>query len=204
MFSLMLMIWNPLTGAYKKLSSHPSFRFSTGIYNDVVGFYKDSSDDNDSKLLYLINGGDFGAYIYSNRLDSWKEIEFSVKSLDPCTWSVPTWSPATFWGQCLYFVVTSRTFEWIVCFDVKTGTFRKIQFPHVPCDAGEYCGSLVVLNGCLHLHVCTASGGDWLAVFDQEKSSVRKLNAEDFRRYQNLCYQSWEYGYVETLVSPNP
>ncbi|MFS7965077.1 putative F-box associated domain, type 3 [Helianthus anomalus] len=46
--------------------------------------------------------------------------------------------------------MTFVSHSWIVCFDVKTETFRKIQFPSVP---GEARGNLVVLNGCIHLCV---------------------------------------------------
>ncbi|MFS7965091.1 putative F-box associated domain, type 3 [Helianthus anomalus] len=81
-------------------------------------------------------------------LNSWREVVFSVGSNDPGNWFA-----ATFCGQCLYFVVTSWNFEslsWIVCFDVKTESLRKIQFPSVPVEAR---GNLVVLNGCIHLCV---------------------------------------------------
>ncbi|MFS7965076.1 putative F-box-like domain superfamily protein [Helianthus anomalus] len=71
-----LAFWNPLKGAYKKLSSNPTFRSSFGVAYDVVGFYIDSS--NNYKLLYLVHGGVFGAFIYSHILDSWREIAFSV------------------------------------------------------------------------------------------------------------------------------
>ncbi|MFS7977301.1 hypothetical protein Hanom_Chr10g00902401 [Helianthus anomalus] len=41
----------------------------------------------------------------------------------------------------------------IICFDAETETFRKICFPHVPDGTINFSGSLVILNGCLHLFV---------------------------------------------------
>ncbi|XP_076934119.1 F-box/kelch-repeat protein At3g06240-like [Bidens hawaiensis] len=141
-----LAFWNPLTGAYKRLSASPidSFR----ITSNPIGFYKDSS--NDYKLLYLISGSQpyARAYIYSNRLDSWREIKFLVADR--------IWTDATFWNQCLYFNVKNmptKRQSTILCFDVNTDKFKEIQCPVVPSGAEYYCGSLVVLKGCIHLCV---------------------------------------------------
>ncbi|KAF5797156.1 putative F-box domain-containing protein [Helianthus annuus] len=111
-------------------------------YNDVVGFYTDSS--NDYKLLYLINGARNGAYIYSNRLDSWRKIDFSVGT------ACSERPQSTLCGKFVYFKASHR---WIICFDVKTEKFRKIQCPPVPGGAKSYRRSLVVLHGCIHLCV---------------------------------------------------
>ncbi|XP_076929655.1 F-box/kelch-repeat protein At3g06240-like [Bidens hawaiensis] len=143
-----LVFWNPFTGAYKRLSANPSNPFSFVHTYDAIGFYIDSS--NDYKLLYLVNGGDLGAYVYSHILDSWREIEFSIRSDTACRFH----SNAIFCGKCLYFMaVNKRTDCWIICFDVKTETFRKIEYPLVPSGAKDYGRSLVVLNGCIHLCV---------------------------------------------------
>ncbi|KAD7477049.1 hypothetical protein E3N88_00185 [Mikania micrantha] len=163
-----LVFLNPLTGAYRKLSSYfepdPNDDFGFSLFYDVIGFYKDDSC-NDYKLVYLKAGGDLGAYIYSHRLDTWRAIDsssFAFKNKDGFSF----WSPATLFGQCLYFIVTTHYWtsfrkkydNWIMCFDVKTETFRKIQFPPFPdadADAGSkpYYGSLVILNGRLHLYL---------------------------------------------------
>ncbi|KAL8245647.1 hypothetical protein R6Q59_006863 [Mikania micrantha] len=239
-----LVFLNPLTGAYRKLSSYfepdPNDDFGFSLFYDVIGFYKDDSC-NDYKLVYLKRGGDLGAYIYSHRLDTWRAIDssssFAFKKTENKD-GFSFWSPATLFGQCLYFIVTThywRSFRkkydnWIMCFDVKTETFRKIQFPPFPdADAGSkpYYGSLVLLNGCLHLYlsysidylmhrelwrmdgICTASAANWVAVMDQETNSFTKLNAEDFTtnyRYFRSTSMKHLYSqmiYVETLVSPN-
>ncbi|KAM0044818.1 putative F-box domain, galactose oxidase/kelch, beta-propeller, F-box associated interaction [Helianthus debilis subsp. tardiflorus] len=137
-----LSSWNPLTGAYKRLSSLPDYPFFSLNCNDVVGFYTDSS--NDYKLLYLINGARNGAYIYSSRLDSWRKIDFSVGTV--CS-ERPQY---TLCGQFVYFKASHR---WIICFDVKTEKSRKIQCPPAPGGAKSYHRSLVVLHGCIHLCV---------------------------------------------------
>ncbi|XP_076890989.1 F-box/kelch-repeat protein At3g06240-like [Bidens hawaiensis] len=142
-----LAFWNPLTGAYKRLSAGPIDPFRITL--NPIGFYMDSS--NDYKLLYLIIGGQpySRAYIYSHILDSWREFEFPVAD--------HVWTNATFWGQCLYFNVknmpTTRH-STILCFDVNTEKFRDIQCPVVPGGCPKhYCGSLVVLKGCIHFCV---------------------------------------------------
>ncbi|KAL8262305.1 hypothetical protein R6Q59_026354 [Mikania micrantha] len=119
-----LVLWNPLTGAYMKLSSNgPDDMFYYLPTFGVVSFCKDDTC-NDYKLVYLDHRGVLGAYIYSHKLDAWREIEFSFAFKE--TGAFCHWSQATFFGQ-------------------------KIQFPTVPST--DFCGSLVVLNGRLHLCV---------------------------------------------------
>nr|GEW71393.1 hypothetical protein [Tanacetum cinerariifolium] len=149
-----LVIWNPLTSAYKKLSklnAPPFFR----KYHDAIGFYFDSSN-NDYKLIQVVSNDPSGAYIYSQKSDSWKKIDCLVS--DQC-FSNSRWSFATFVGQSLYFTVKRfirmairRNF--IVTFDVKSEKFRNIRFPS---QFDKHCGlSLVVVKGCIHL--CVAYG----------------------------------------------
>ncbi|KAL8224726.1 hypothetical protein R6Q57_017283 [Mikania cordata] len=118
-----LVLWNPLTGAYRKLSSNgPDDMFYYLPTFGVVGFCKDDSC-NDYKLVYLDHRGVLGAYIYSHKLDAWREIEFSFAFKE--TGAFCHWSQATFFGWCLYFTVTayyipSKRHGWIICFDEKT------------------------------------------------------------------------------------
>lgn len=202
-----LAFWNPLTGAYRKLSSNVHFNVNLITSNEAIGFYKDSS--NDYKLLCVIYGGLLGAFIYSNRLDSWKEVEVSI----PFKYVRPMWSPATTWGGCLYFVVAGYN-RHIMCFDVKEETFRIIPSPP-GLHARDDSGSFVILNGALHLcvsynsfgclwrmdddggwvevaayndmlryrfsrqHICITSIGDWLAVLEENKYSAEKMDIEE-------------------------
>ncbi|XP_076926198.1 F-box/kelch-repeat protein At3g06240-like [Bidens hawaiensis] len=159
-FHATFALWNPLTRASKTLPSIHGFLYT----GHPVGFYYDDSC-NDYKLVCLIHSGLYrlGAYVYSHRLDSWREIEFPFAFSHDQLLTI--WSPATFCGQCVYFTLTyitesghfgiyeAQSFSCIICFDIKTETFRKIQFPHVLHDDDYYSGSLVVLNGCLHLCV---------------------------------------------------
>ncbi|KAK9060748.1 hypothetical protein SSX86_021454 [Deinandra increscens subsp. villosa] len=152
-----LAFWNPLTGAYKKLAPIPctiSFWLCDG-----VGFYIDRSS-NDYRLLYMKRGGIDGVYIYSHKLDSWRQIDFSEGLVsNHSSYDYVICSEATaFFGQCLYFVMTDSMYSggsWIICFDVKTEKVRKIRFPHgVPAqDDNLTHASLVLLHGCIHLCV---------------------------------------------------
>lgn len=140
--------WNPLTGACKKFNSNsPSFH---EMLSDAFGFYFDSSN-NDYKLLRVVYSGNSGAYIYSQRSDSWRKI----KCLEIHQFrSNPYWSHATFLGQSLYFMVrpSIRDCEsWIIGFDVRSEKFRKIHFPPVKPNGVHFCGSLIIVKGCLHL-----------------------------------------------------
>ncbi|GJZ73646.1 F-box domain containing protein [Tanacetum coccineum] len=188
MYTQELAFWNPLTSAFKKLSGNscsPRFFYkpSCTLYplryspdkigmppssSDVIGFYIDSS--NDYKLLHMVSNGAFGAYVYSLRTDSWRKIKYLVDNAD-CI-SNYHWSPATFWDNHLYFVVLDSAGDQrcIICFDVKSEKFSKIQFPSIQkYTSSTFTASLVVLDDCIHLCVCylpserlsLLEGGTW-------------------------------------------
>lgn len=106
-------------------------------------------------------GGPFGAFVYSHRLRSWREREFSNDQLlNHPGETLATWSPPTTWGQRLYFNLSfidcndnridrSR----IICFDVKTETFSQTPFPRPQDAQTSYSASLAVVDGRLHLYV---------------------------------------------------
>ncbi|KAK1417108.1 hypothetical protein QVD17_26230 [Tagetes erecta] len=150
-----LLFWNPLTGAYRKLSKSRVHSFNR-IYMDAFGFYSDCS--NDYKLLNLvrkdwsIHMGQPKAYVYSTRLDSWREI-LSFNYGQYLSWATYQWSPATFFGQSLYFTVVSEIHSCIIGFDVVSEKFREIQFPRDVSVGRGFNGTLVVMNGCVHLCV---------------------------------------------------
>ncbi|MFS7932137.1 putative F-box domain-containing protein [Helianthus anomalus] len=163
-----LAFWNPLTGAYKK--------FHTSVLNsisDAFAFYNDSS--NDYKLRNIVSEG---AFIYSRRLDSWRKINPSLETIYHI--SKFTWSHATFVAGKIYFLLGNKNVEGerrLISFDVESEKFKEIQFPQVPCGT---ClgGSLVALNGCIHLCVayknisgsslkfdmCKMDGDGWIKV----------------------------------------
>nr|XP_043635917.1 putative F-box protein At2g02030 [Erigeron canadensis] len=152
-----LALWNPFTGAYYKLPPNPSFTRPFNSYKDfryrgrdVVGFYSDSS--NDYKLLYMIPL-DQEAYIYSQRLNSWRKIEFLIDRYSFLRHY--RWSRATFCDHSLYFSVKDLgpvKHPYIICFDVNTEEFRVIQFPPLPSGARcMYHANFVGIDGCIHL-----------------------------------------------------
>ncbi|PWA85305.1 F-box domain-containing protein [Artemisia annua] len=156
--------WNPLTGAYKMLPFNGYHSSNMRRSRDgIIGFYIDSS--NDYKLLHILLGGGNGdrarAYIYSQRLDSWRDISINI-DLNYKNTSSSYWFKATFSGQTLYFKLTScrNSNEAIISFDVNTEVFKVIQYP--PIYSGiyisSYSGCLVVLNGCIHLCVAYCGG----------------------------------------------
>ncbi|KAM0044618.1 putative F-box-like domain superfamily protein [Helianthus debilis subsp. tardiflorus] len=114
-----LVFWNPLTGLHRKLAP-----------------MRDSS--NDYKLVYFVSGGSLGAYIYSHRLDSWREIQFPFAT-------VSRWSAATLCGQCLYFTVTWFPHWWIISVHVETETFRRIGSGTTNCPSSANCGGWMVM-----------------------------------------------------------
>nr|XP_043638182.1 F-box protein CPR1-like [Erigeron canadensis] len=140
-----LALWNPLTGACYKLPPHPK---GYDPHSGLIGFYSDSS--NDYKLVHMVFWGAVAAYIYSQRLNSWRKIEFVIGE---CYFD--QWSQATFCDHSLYFWVRhyEHDHEYIICFDVNTEDFRIIQFPPLPSGATRLHSSLVVIDGCIHLCV---------------------------------------------------
>lgn len=111
------------------------------ISTNSLIFYSDSSDD--YKLLRIVSGS--AAYIYFQRLDSWKKIEFLENNDYICS----LWSLATFFGQSFYFTAQ----KYVICFDVNTEKFKVMQFPPIPSGSLYFCESLVILDGCICLHV---------------------------------------------------
>ncbi|MFS7964907.1 putative F-box-like domain superfamily protein [Helianthus anomalus] len=133
--STQLVFWNPFHKCLQEVVICPRFTFSNKYARDGIGFYTDSSSDD--KLICVIGGGGLdGAHIYSHRLDSWREIEFPFVSTTKIAYTLDVEGE---W--------------WIICFDVKTKTFKKILFPPVPVVAMDRGGSFVLLNGCIHLCV---------------------------------------------------
>ncbi|KAI3760553.1 hypothetical protein L1987_50949 [Smallanthus sonchifolius] len=143
------------------------------------------------------------------KLDSWRQIELSVYSK-----TSRSWSPATLCDQCLYFTVTYLTgvrnvYSKIICFDVKTETFREIRFPPLPLDARdrEFEARRSVEDGWVKVasfsdplyeefrrqHICRECIGYWLAIFE-ESNCFEKMNVDDLGRHcWYFCSRAWEY-----------
>ncbi|GKC59955.1 probable inactive receptor kinase [Tanacetum coccineum] len=144
--------WNPLTGAYEKLSNSPNIFFTFGAF----GFYFDSHKK-DYKVLHVACYGAFRAFIYSQRHKSTKEIQWLER---PQLVSNSFWSTPISLGESLYFMVKPYKFTncpqcWIIVFDVKSEKFREIRFPPLNREYAYYDGSLMLIKGCIHICVAT-------------------------------------------------
>ncbi|KAM0017804.1 putative F-box associated interaction domain, F-box-like domain superfamily [Helianthus debilis subsp. tardiflorus] len=147
-----LVIWNPLTRAYKKLPNSKSRGFFKVDY-DTVGFYVDSSYD--YKILHIkLRRGTIGACIYSRRVDTWRNIKFLKKRQRINNYK---WSSGIFSGDSLYFTVE----EWcrggetmVIGFDVNSEKFKEIKYPEVPrVDGDSFYANLVDVENRLHMFV---------------------------------------------------
>lgn len=137
---------------------------------DVFGFYTDSS--NDYKLLHMVDRRGGGAFIYSRRSDSWRKIK-SVENSDPVSYY--WWSPPTFSGQSLYFMMKGQ--KNIICFDVITEKFREIPPPPA---VNLLNGGLVVIKGCLHLFVTYECKTSCYMTFD--RTNVWRMDGDGWMR----------------------
>ncbi|GKE41914.1 putative F-box domain-containing protein [Tanacetum coccineum] len=72
-----LILWNPVTSEYKKLSKKNSHAECYDTYGRAFGLYYNSSED-DYKLLRVTH--DFHAYIYSLKSDSWRKRRSMISS----------------------------------------------------------------------------------------------------------------------------
>ncbi|KAJ0682158.1 putative F-box domain, galactose oxidase/kelch, beta-propeller, F-box associated interaction [Helianthus annuus] len=148
-----LLLWNPTTTAFKRLSTPDSHGFYINNL-DAIGLYVDADDD--YKVLHIKRrSGVLGVYVYSREVDSWRNIPFITRQeyLSPYF----NWSAGTFCGGTLYFTVCEC---WIggtnvvICFDVNSEQFKEISFPPVPSN-GMVQGVLVNVKNVLHMFAST-------------------------------------------------
>ncbi|KAK9049933.1 hypothetical protein SSX86_000022 [Deinandra increscens subsp. villosa] len=148
-----LLLWNPVTGAYKNLST-PDFDCFYENSLDAVGLYIDASQD--YKVLHIKRRcGVYAAHVYSRRLDSWRTIPFITRP-EYIRQSF-YWSSGTLCGDTLYFTVSESYVNGVnvvICFDVNLEQFKEISFPPVPCN-GIYKGELLNVKNELHMFVST-------------------------------------------------
>ncbi|MFS7987136.1 putative F-box domain, galactose oxidase/kelch, beta-propeller, F-box associated interaction [Helianthus anomalus] len=148
-----LLLWNPTTTAFKRLSTPDSL----GIYInnlDAVGLYADDADD--YKVLHIKRRcGVYESYVYSRELNFWRNIPFLTRQeyLSPNFY----WSPGTFCGGTMYFTLCEC---WVggtnvvICFDINSEQFNEISFPPVP-STGFVQGVLVNVKNELHMFATT-------------------------------------------------
>ncbi|KAJ0727551.1 putative F-box domain-containing protein [Helianthus annuus] len=150
-----LLLWNPTTTAFKRLSTPDSHGFYINNL-DAIGLYVDADDD--YKVLHIKRrSGVLGVYVYSREVDSWRNIPFITRQeyLSPHF----NWSAGTFCGGTLYFTVCEC---WIggtnvvICFYVNSEQFKEISFPPVPSN-GMVQGVLVNVKNVLHMFASTGN-----------------------------------------------
>lgn len=170
-----LLLWNPVTCAYKHLSTpdrHGFFEHNV----DAIGLYIDAYDD--YKVLHVKRMcGVFSAYIYSRRLESWRNIPFITRPeyVSPTF----TWSSGTLCGDTLYFTVCDC---WVggknvvICFDVNLEQFKEISFPAF-ASAGMGFGDLVNIKNELYMFVSTGIEYMWVELWMLEEEHWIKVSS---------------------------
>nr|GEU41809.1 hypothetical protein [Tanacetum cinerariifolium] len=149
-----LILWNPLTNEYKRLSKFNSHKECNDIWSiySYFGLYYNCCED-DYKLLF-VNFVDKDYYIYSLKSDSWRKVDvFQHISI-----RYPgSWSRGTYLNENLYFLqedMSGRLYS-IIKFDTKTERFSEIETHHVDDnpDAYDYYATIVVKGDCIHVCV---------------------------------------------------
>ncbi|GKB06536.1 F-box domain containing protein [Tanacetum coccineum] len=182
--------WNPLTGAYKKWSNSSKFD-STFV---AFGLYFDSTEKDYKVLQWSCFNGDFKALIYSQRLNSTKEIQLLENHP---RLSNSDWSTLISFGESLYFVGKSYSIGYcnqfsVIVFDVKSEKFREICFPLLNQENPYYYASLMVIKGCIHICVtrcrCMKMGGElWRMDGDGDEEEREEVNKIDCSKLAVAC-----------------
>ncbi|GJR92254.1 F-box/kelch-repeat protein-like protein [Tanacetum coccineum] len=181
-----LILWNPLTNEYKRLSKSYSHKECNKIwwYGSAFGLYYSCCED-DYKLLY-VNFFHGNVYIYSLRSDSWRKVHVFQHTSRLYN---ERWSRGTYLNENLYFLENSNDrLSSIIRFDTKTEQFSKIKTPNVDDDPNEYYfAAIVVKNDCIH--VCV-------------KYDIHGSCDNGFRR--TTCIKLWkldEYGNMKEVLT---
>ncbi|XP_076903120.1 putative F-box/kelch-repeat protein At3g17570 [Bidens hawaiensis] len=149
-----LIVWNPLTTFFKKLSNSNKQGFYK--YNrDAIGFCVNSSYD--YNIVHVKRRrGTLAIYVYPMRLSSWRTVRFLKKR--PYHNETFNWSSGTLCGDGLYFTVAQH---WdfgqkiILRFDVNTMEFSELSLPDV--HGFGNMGVLADISSELHMLVSPGS-----------------------------------------------
>ncbi|GKB62579.1 putative F-box protein [Tanacetum coccineum] len=139
-----LILWNPLTNEYKRLSKYNSDY--TNTYSKFRLYYGCCEDD--YKLLLVYNH----VYIYSLKSDSWREVDAFQNTDMLDHWR---WSRGTYLNENLYFLQHHYNKSSIIRFDTKTERLSEIETPNVDeiSNAYNYFDTIVVKSDCIHVCV---------------------------------------------------
>ncbi|GJT92822.1 putative F-box protein [Tanacetum coccineum] len=148
-----LILWNPLTNEYKRLSkSTPLMNGYIWYYRSIFGLYYSCCED-DYKFLF-VDYFDHNVYIYSLKSDSWRKVDVFQHTLHPGS---P--SRGTYLNENLYFLKanSSGRLDSIIRFDTKTERFSKIETPNVDANPNAYStnyyDTIMVKSDCIHVCV---------------------------------------------------
>ncbi|GJY02512.1 reverse transcriptase domain-containing protein [Tanacetum coccineum] len=167
-----LILWNPLTNEYKRLSKFNSHEECNYIWNfgSHFGLYYNCCQD-DYKLLF-VDSPENKAYIYTLKSDSWRKVD-AFQTTHNILYH-RRWSPGTYLNENLFFVQehSNRRSSSIIRFDTKTERLSKIETPHVDANTNryDYFATIMVISDCIHVCVkydrsCPPSGFGWTETY---------------------------------------
>ncbi|KAI3524502.1 hypothetical protein L1887_03160 [Cichorium endivia] len=169
-----LVLWNPVTGDYKRLSKSNSYKECYEVTGRAYGLYYSNSDD-DYKLLIVTH--DHYACIYSLKSNSWRKLD-SKEDLKRIQYVVSeSWGESLLQNDKLFFLKKG-----------KRRTIAKLSYsiPVYLMRDGKW------LTYCLHsgCHVYKLD-------LDKHLNEMAYSNADDS---MDITPRG---KYIETLVSPN-
>ncbi|KAJ9555469.1 hypothetical protein OSB04_010083 [Centaurea solstitialis] len=147
-----IILWNPLTGEYKKLSKPiDAYR-----YDEFELFYNCSDDD--YKILSITIFGI--VYMYSLKSDSWRKLESTVDHHGDHIPYAAASDHNLLDGKLHFLTGPGKEGFVIIRLDLKTEKFTKIRIPR-SCRGGS--STLMVVRGCIELTTFKAVSHSWLS-----------------------------------------
>lgn len=141
-----LILWNPVTSEYKRLSkpNSPVDRYNIR-YGSTLGLFYSSCED-DYKLAILSQNYNI-VYIYSLKANSWRRV--AVQGTDGL--KVYQALQSTYLNENLYFLNSDKKYS-VIKFDTKTERFTELKttsgFNNVQ---NRFRATLMVKKGCIHV-----------------------------------------------------
>ncbi|XP_076905259.1 F-box/kelch-repeat protein At3g06240-like [Bidens hawaiensis] len=204
-----LAFWNPLTGAYKRLSANPNNPFPIIGAFDAIDWIHGEFSVGSNIGCDCTNPILWGECLYFNvapmstERNSWI-ICFDVKTEKFREIQCPV-VPSDAKDDCRSLVVLNGRLH--LCASYKLLNMKHGDVWRVDGDVGWVKVAAFSRNKCRRQCVSTVSVGNWLAVLKGDHS-FSKMNTEDFiARYWDFCSPRWLFThdqiiYIETLVSP--
>nr|GEZ08116.1 hypothetical protein [Tanacetum cinerariifolium] len=202
-----IILWNPLTNEYKRLSKciYPDEECNNiwDICSDFGLYYNCCEDD--YKLLYVNLFGD-NVCLYSLKSESWRKLDVFQHT---SRLYVGRWSKGIYLNENLYFLQdhSNRNLNLIIRFDTKTKWFSKIQTPNVddiPYSHCNYFATIVVKSDCIHVFVKYDSNKRCGCGF-QRTTSIKLWKLDEYGNMEEvLTYQLRPFVYDNPIRSLIP